>query len=42
MQRRYWQYAMMEEYDVWETIPKPTLDSMIDSKHASDIRIERK
>jgi hypothetical protein len=33
--------AMMEEYDVLGTVPKPTVESVIDSKHAVDGSIER-
>jgi hypothetical protein len=32
---------MVEEYDAWETIPKPTMELVIDSKHAVDGNIER-
>lgn len=29
-----WKDATMKNYDIWETVPKPTVESTIDSMHA--------
>lgn len=39
MKVKVWQDEM-KEYDVWKTIPKPTIESMIDSKQVIDESIE--